>query len=130
MRETMMADISVAKGVAGDARGHFPNRQITLLFEEAWIAACADLGRPLPWTTRRANILIGGMSAVVEAGVRLSLADVVLEVAEETSPCNLMEKAAPGLRSALKPGWRGGVCCRVISAGTIAAGDAVRIVPR
>ena len=128
MRETMFAEITVAKGIVGDARGHFPGRQVTILFHEDWAAACAELGRPLPWTTRRANLLVAGLDVPRGPGVRLGIGEVMLEVTEETTPCNLMEKAAPGLRSALRPGWRGGLCCRVLSGGALAAGDPVRLV--
>ena len=30
-----------------------------------------------------------------------------------------MDEAEPGLMAALKPDWRGGVCCRVIQGGEI-----------
>jgi MOSC domain-containing protein YiiM len=38
-----------------------------------------------------------------------------------------MERAQAGLYNALKPEWRGGVCCRVVQGGDIAAGDPVSI---
>jgi len=131
IRETMFAEISVPKGIICDARGHFPKRQITLLFEESWVAACADLGRPLPWITRRANLLIAGMDAAQDRGAQIAVGETLLEVTEETTPCNLMEKAAPGLMAALKPGWRGGVCCIVLRGGNIAVGDdVIRLMAR
>lgn len=128
MRETLFAEVTVPRGITGDARGHFPGRQVTLLFEHDWMAACADLGKPLPWTTRRANLLVSGMDVPAEIGAKLAIGEVVLQVTEETTPCNLMEKAEAGLKAALKPGWRGGVCCKVLSGGTITTGDAVRRV--
>lgn len=128
MQETMFAEVTVPKGITGDARGHFPGRQVTLLFEHDWQAACTDLGKALPWTTRRANLLVSGMDVPAEVGAKLAIGEVLLEVTEETAPCNLMEKAEAGLRAALKPGWRGGVCCKVLAGGTITTGDTVRRV--
>jgi MOSC domain-containing protein YiiM len=61
------------------------------------------------------------------AGWQLLIGEVALEVTEETKPCALMERAHAGLRRAMTPDWRGGVCCRVISGGTIAVGDEVRL---
>jgi MOSC domain-containing protein YiiM len=48
---------------------------------------------------------------------------VVLEIVCETEPCEIMEKAQAGLRAALTPHWRGGVCCKVVKGGTLALGD-------
>jgi MOSC domain-containing protein YiiM len=45
----------------------------------------------------------------------------------ETDPCERMEKLAPGLRAALTPDWRGGVCTMVLAGGEIAIGDEIRI---
>lgn len=36
-----------------------------------------------------------------------------------------MDEAAPGLRSALVPDWRGGVFAQVIEGGVVRLGDAV-----
>ena len=58
-------------------------------------------------------------------GARLRIGELVLEVTEECDPCLVMDRAVPGLRAALTPDWAGGVCCRVLSGGTIAVGDDV-----
>jgi MOSC domain-containing protein YiiM len=123
------ADVTVESGIAGDARGRNPGRQISLLFSASWERACDDLGRALPWTTRRANVLVGDMAVPSTVGTRLKIGTVLLEVTEETAPCQLMERAAPGLRKALAPDWRGGVCCKVLEGGRFAPGDAVTIAP-
>ncbi len=97
-----------------------------MLFREGWDAACDDLGVRLPWVTRRANLLIEGVP-VPDVGERLTIGGLVLEVTEETKPCQVMEAAHRGLRRALAPQWRGGVCCRVVTASRIRVGDAVEI---
>jgi MOSC domain-containing protein YiiM len=38
-----------------------------------------------------------------------------------------MEAIVPGLKDALTPDWRGGVCARVLVGGTIGVGDEIRI---
>ena len=52
---------------------------------------------------------------------------LVLEVTGECDPCSRMEEVAPGLKAALLPHWRGGVCTRVIEGGAIGIGEQVRI---
>lgn len=118
------AEVGIADGVKGDARGRSHGRQVTVLFREGWERACEELGVAIPWVARRANLLVEGV-AVPREGGRLRIGNLVLEVTAETKPCRLMEAAHRGLRQALTPDWRGGVCCRVVEGGTIHVGDAV-----
>jgi MOSC domain-containing protein YiiM len=118
--------VDVKDGLVGDGRGARPDRQVTVVFREGWEAACRDLGVELPWTTRRANLLVEGVE-VPREGRRLVIGSVVFEVTQETQPCQLMEAAHRGLRAALTPEWRGGVCCRVVAGGTIRVGDRVHV---
>jgi MOSC domain-containing protein YiiM len=124
--ETDEIRVSVEAGIEGDARGKNPNRQITILFREGWESACAELGVELPWTARRANLYVEGVP-VLKQGARIAIGGILLEVIEETKPCQVMEAAHAGLRAALKPQWRGGVCCRVLASGTIRKGDEVHL---
>jgi MOSC domain-containing protein YiiM len=127
LREFNSSDITVEAGIDGDARGRKSNRQVTVLFRESWDDACRDLGVELPWTTRRANLLVAGVDAPQSVGGKIRIGDVTLEIMQETDPCMLMEQAHSGLKAALTPKWRGGVCCKVVSGGRIAVGDAVSI---
>lgn len=120
--------IGTASGVAGDSRGKPGDRQITLLSSDAWKAACAAVGRELPWTTRRANILVDGVTLPRAAGSLIEIGSARLEVTMETAPCSRMDEQCDGLRQALMPDWRGGVCCRVIDGGEIRIGSPVKIV--
>ena len=122
--EIKEAQVGAAEGIEGDARGRNPGRQVTVLFREGWESACGELGVTLPWVTRRANLLVEGI-APPPAGGQLKIGDLVLEVTQETKPCHLMEAAHRGLKRALTPEWRGGVCCRVLKGGTIRIGDSV-----
>ena len=121
--------ISIEAGLDGDARGRNEGRQVTVLFREGWENACRDAGAELPWTVRRANLYVEGLERPRQIGARLCIGDVVLEVADETKPCALMEAAHAGLRAAMKPEWRGGVCCTVVSGGEIRVGDGVMLDP-
>lgn len=127
MREVAGADVSIGAGIGGDARGKPGARQVTLLSMEAWRAACAEIGAELPWTLRRANLLVSGLDLASTRGRLVDIAGVSLEVTGETDPCRVMDLQHPGLRAALEPGWRGGVTCRVLAGGSISVGDAVEL---
>src|SRR5215469_4015940 len=103
LEEVNLAEVSVAAGISGDARGAKPGRQVTLLFREGWQDACRDLDTSLHWTTRRANLFIEGMERPREIGGRIAIGEIVLSVMHETKPCQLMEQAYQGLRGALTP---------------------------
>jgi len=125
------ARVSLEGGIAGDFRGGMKGkphrRQVTLIEREDWDAAMAEVGHNLPWWQRRANLLVEGFDLPQRPGARLRIgADVVLEVTRETDPCERMEALAAGLRAALTPDWRGGVCTMVIEGGEIAVGDQIR----
>jgi len=126
MVEAIEAQVDIVDGIIGDARGRAVDRQVTVLFREGWEAACGELGVTLPWIARRANLFVEGAGTPRE-GARLAVGDAVLEVTKETKPCALMDRARDGLRVALQPDWRGGVCCNVITGGTIRVGDEVGV---
>jgi MOSC domain-containing protein YiiM len=131
--ETLTAGrVGVDCGLEGDHRGvprpgKLPRRQVTVLAREAWEAACADLGRDVLWTARRANLLIEGLALPRRAGDVIAIGEVRLQVHVEIDPCQRMDEAALGLRAALQPDWRGGIGCQVLQGGGVAVGDAVRI---
>ena len=98
-----------------------------MLSADIWNAVCRELGRDLPWTTRRANLLVQGLELPVTTGDIIEIGDVRLLVTMETAPCSRMEAQCPGLKAALQPDWRGGVCCRVIQGGSVSIGDAAAL---
>ena len=123
--------VTFACGIAGDFRGTMKGkpykRQVTLFEREDWDRALVEVGRAIPWEQRRANLLVEGLDLPQVPGTRLRIgADVVLEITRECDPCDRMEVLAPGLRAALTPDWRGGVCSFVVAEGDIAVGDAIR----
>ena len=121
------ATVTVEGGVAGDIRGTLRDRQVTVLAKESWDAACEDLGRELPWTTRRANILVEGLALAETVGATIHIGEMQLSVTDETDPCQVMEQQATGLKDALTPNWRGGVTCRVVHGGDIRVGDVAEL---
>ena len=128
LEEIPLASVSVEAGIAGDARGRKPKRPVTVLFREGWDEACQELGASLPWIARRANLLIAGLDRPRAAGGRLRIGEVALEITIETRPCHLMDRARAGLRLALQPDWRAGVCCAVKQGGEIRLGDRVEFI--
>ena len=127
--------VTCEAGVAGDYRGRIApggkgRRQVTLLEAESWETALAELGAALPWQERRANLLISGVRQPRETGRTIANgATLRIETTGECDPCFRMDELITGLKTALAPDWRGGVTGRVITDGTIAIGDEVRIEP-
>ena len=121
-------------GVEGDHKGRkFPRRGVTLLAREAWEAALAELAKTgnvddLPWTARRANLLIEGVELPRALGGIVQIGPVVLEITYPTTPCKRMDEAREGLMRALYPEWRGGVTCRVLEGGRVSVGDSVAVL--
>ena len=128
MDELESAAVTVEAGVEGDLRGALRDRQVTVLTHEGWQAACESLDAELPWTTRRANVLVEGVALAEQVGKTIRIGDVALLITGETDPCLRMEEQVSGLRDALAPEWRGGVTCRVTAGGSIAVGDAAVLI--
>jgi MOSC domain-containing protein YiiM len=120
-------EISIEAGITGDARGRKRKRQISVLFADDWADACAEIGETHDWIKRRANLFVTGCRSPQEIGKIIRIGSVELEVTEETEPCEMMDAISQGLRQAMTPAWRGGVCCRVKSGGVIRTGDDVFI---
>lgn len=124
MQEIEEAQITQTEGVLGDSRGKFTNRQITVLSLQQWREACEDVNIALPWTFRRANILISGNKfSKHDVSKIITIGDIKLQITEETEPCNRMDAQYHGLTKALKPNWRAGVCCKVLTGGQVRLGD-------
>ncbi|WP_225206626.1 MOSC domain-containing protein [Novosphingobium huizhouense] len=125
--------VTEGEGVHGDLRGALRpgktgKRQITVMEAESWAAALADLKIDLPWHVRRANLLVSGLRLPRQPGAIIRIGETLrIRITCECDPCSRMDEIAPGLKAALLPDWRGGVCGKVISDGAIAIGDEVRI---
>tara|TARA_R110002153_G_scaffold6556_21_gene30096 strand:+ start:5152 stop:5589 length:438 start_codon:yes stop_codon:yes gene_type:complete len=123
--ETMVSKVA---GVEDDFRGKPGKRQVTVLSLEQWQLACAELETSLPWTVRRANLLLEGVSFdATMVGKQIKIGQLILLITRETDPCPRMDAQHQGLTQALTPDWRGGVCCRVIADGRVKIGDKIEI---
>ncbi|MDX2203569.1 MAG: MOSC domain-containing protein [Hyphomicrobiaceae bacterium] len=130
MQTLTEVSITPAAGLEGDSKGvKFLRRQVTILSVEDWEDACRDAGAPaLPWTARRANLLVAGLLLPRARGAILGIGTVRLEVTGQTSPCRRMEEVHRGLLKALFPDWRGGLTCRVLEGGRVCLGDPVAVL--
>ena len=131
------ATVTTEAGVEGDFRGRIRpggkgRRQISLLEAESWAEGMDTLGLQgdavLPWTARRANLLTHGIRFPRHGGYVVAIGmSLRIQITVECDPCSRMDEVRPGLYAALLPDWRGGLLGKVISDGTIAVGDPIRI---
>ena len=119
-------DAVAGSGIAGD-HTHGRLRHVTLVFEDDWNAAAATLGLAVDPAGRRANVLLSGGGGRGLVGRRVRIGKVVVDVKGITSPCPVMDKAAPGMMAALRPEGRAGVWGRIVTGGTLRPGDALAV---
>ncbi|MCB2383958.1 MULTISPECIES: MOSC domain-containing protein [Shewanella] len=129
MNEVLCANVTQLSGVEKDVFGRPGKRQVTVLSKIQWQQACHSIEADLPWTTRRANLLVDDLVfSSADVGKHLQIGDLRLEITGETDPCKKMEIAHVGLEAALTPDWRGGVTCRVLNDAMIHLGDEITLV--
>ena len=117
------AQLIAGRGLVGSAdQGGW--RQITIISEESWRNATAELGADVDSSARRANVMIRGLDLQKSRGKKLQLGDCVINVRGENPPCRLMNEMQQPLRSH----WRAGVFGEIVHGGTIRAGDSVRFL--
>jgi MOSC domain-containing protein YiiM len=125
MQECMLAELDSARGVCGDSQGK-GERPVTLMSAELWQDAQDELEEELPWTLRRANLLMSGLDFSTLQGCELVIGDCRLVVRDTTPPCPRMDEQVPGLTSALGHG-RCGLWATVESPGQIQVGDTIQV---
>jgi MOSC domain-containing protein YiiM len=118
------AELIADKGLAGNV-DRSRRRQVTLLSRETWERVMTELGGTLDPAARRANLLVSGVELSRTRGRVLRIGAARLRIGGETTPCERMDEAWPGLRAALKPNWGGGVFAQVLDGGEIRVGDVV-----
>ena len=117
-------ELSPKSGVCEDYGTH-RKRQISFLDVTAWDAACFELGTKLPWHFRRANVLVKGLNLQELKGKTVQVADTLIEIRGEVTPCHVMDSIHSGLKDALIDEWRGGAYGKVLSSGLIHIGDKI-----
>lgn len=121
------AVLVAGRGLEGNAN-QGGRRQVTLIEEERWAEALSEVGgagADLSPVTRRANLLISGLSLEGTRGRILRIGPCRLQIWSECPPCERMDEALPGLQQALRPHWRAGACAQVLEGGEIHIGDEV-----
>ena len=120
------ATLIEGKGLEGSV-GRSSRRQVTIIEREVWDALMKETNASAPPSTRRANLMISGVSLADTRKRVLRIGDTRLEISGETKPCERMEEAVPGLRAAMYPNWRGGAFAKVLNGGEIRVGDRVEL---
>ncbi|MFN2570048.1 MAG: MOSC domain-containing protein [Gemmatimonadales bacterium] len=128
MDSVTRATVRAGRGIVGNADTG-GRRQVTIIAQRAWESAVTDLGVKVEPVARRANLLLSGISLEQTRGQTLLIGGCRLLIRGETRPCERMDEAQAGLRTALRPGWRGGVFAEVLDDGEIEVGAPVEWAP-
>jgi MOSC domain-containing protein YiiM len=124
MDSVQEAELVDARGLAGNV-DRSRRRQVTLIERETWDRVMAELGADVDPSTRRANLLVSGVSLADTRGRILRIGDARIVIGGETTPCERMDEALPGLRAALRPRWGGGAFGQILAGAMIRVGDAI-----
>jgi len=118
------AQFNAGRGIEGNA-DQGGKRQVTLLEREAWDAMMREVGSDVSPGSRRANLLVSGVQLRETRGRVLRIGGCRVRVWGETRPCDHMDDAAQGLRTAMGRDWRGGVFGEILDDGQVRVGDPV-----
>ena len=114
------AQLVAGRGVAGSAdQGGW--RQVTIIDEQAWRDAEAEVGSEVDPSRRRANVMTRGIDLENSRGKQLRLGNCAVNIRGENPPCRLMGD----IQNALKPRWRAGIFGEIVEGGTIRVGESV-----
>ncbi len=100
-------------------------RQITIMEKEIWDSLMESLGGELVPQTRRANLMVSGISLVHSRKKILVIGKCEIQIFGETKPCERMDEAMDGLQNLMRPNWKGGAFGKALSGGIISQGDEV-----
>jgi MOSC domain-containing protein YiiM len=120
------ARVVAGKGIVGNAN-QGGKRQVTIVSSRHWSDVTAPLGDTPDPRLRRANLLVSDIDFQHSHGRILKIGGVRIRIYGETRPCEQMEAAVPGLKSAMSVPWGGGAFGEVLDDGEIAVGDDVTL---
>jgi MOSC domain-containing protein YiiM len=124
-----MDEVTEATAIAGQGLDgnvdRSRRRQVTLIEREVWERLMRELDADVDPSSRRANLMVSGVRLAETRGRILRVGGVRLAIGGETTPCERMDEALPGLRAAMRTDWGGGVFAQVLDDGLIVVGDAV-----
>ncbi len=121
------AELIAGKGLRGNAdQGR--KRQVTIIEQEVWDELMRSFGAELSPSTRRANLMISGISLENSRKKHLQIGECLIRIYGETKPCERMDEALSGLKDAMYDHWKGGAFGEVITGGKIRVGDRVKWV--
>ena len=112
------------KGIEGNAN-QGGKRQVTIISKETWDELMAEVGGNEDPSARRANLMVSGVDLTESRERILAIGNVRIRIYGETRPCERMEQAHTGLKSAMESSWNGGAFGEVLDDGTITVGDTV-----
>jgi len=118
------ATLVAGRGLAGNAN-QGGTRQVTLIDLEGWRQLMDAFGADLDISARRANLVVEGLDLFDSQGRTLRIGAARLMIRGETSPCERMDEALPGLERAMRERWGGGAFAEVVDGGEISVGDEV-----
>ncbi len=98
MQAVNRASLIAAQGLEGNAN-QGGKRQVTLIESEIWSWLMDEMGANLPAVTRRANLMLTGISLNESKGKILQIGSCQIRIMGETKPCKRMEQALTGLRN-------------------------------
>ena len=120
------ASVVAGKGIVGNAN-QGGKRQVTIVSNKHWEEVTAPLGDVPDPRLRRANLLVSEIDFSGARGQILKIGNVRVRIYGETRPCEQMEAAVPGLKTAMSVPWGGGAFGEILDDGEITVGDPVAL---
>ena len=101
-------------------------RQVIIMDTQRWAGLEQQMGVVLDPSVRRGNLLVSGVKLSGSKGRVLLVGECRIRILGAARPCERMDQAFPGLRSAMEIDWGGGALGEVLDDGEIVVGQPVR----